>query len=155
MMALYLHVIRAKAMLIGFGKRPLPNKSERRRLSRLPVAVMLRLRVSETHEIDLAQTHDVSAQGIFFHTSARIEPGQHVDAVLVFPEELTSMAEPAFVSCRGTVLRVNEEVSSGKRGVAMEVNSYDFSSSASALLEGSGCWSEKSFHASKHKAGQS
>ncbi len=118
------------------------------------MAVTLRLRVSETREFDLAQTHNVSAQGIFFSTRAQIEPGQHVDAVLVFPKELTSMTEPAFVGCQGTVLRVDEALSSGKRGVAMEVTSYDFSSSAGTLLEGGGLWPDKSFLAPKQKAGQ-
>jgi PilZ domain len=104
---------------------------ERRKLSRLPLKVTLRVKVAESAATYFGKTSNVSAQGIFFWTEARLYPGQEVECVLVLPENLTLATEPFLVGCKGTVLRVSEERPEGMVGVAMEVNGYDFSGKCS------------------------
>ena len=100
---------------------------ERRKLSRLPLEVTLRVKIYGSPATYFGKTSNVSAQGIFFWTEARLEPGQDIECVLILPENLTLATEPFLVGCKGTVLRVSEERPEGVVGVAMEVNSYDFS----------------------------
>ncbi len=75
----------------------------------------------------VGETRDVSAQGIYFYTKSRLELGQHVECVLLLPEELTQACAPMFVACAGKVLRVESDVPGGGTGIAVEISSYDFS----------------------------
>jgi PilZ domain len=100
---------------------------ERRKLTRLPLEVFLRLRILGADTVEFAETRDVSARGLYFHTRAQITSGQELECVLVLPSELTLAPEPLFVGCRGKVLRTNERLPGQKLGVAMEIHSYDFS----------------------------
>ena len=100
---------------------------DRRRIARLPLEVFLRLRVSGAKAVEFAETRDVSARGIYFLTRANVTAGQELECVLVLPQDLTLSPEPLFVGCRGKVLRTNERLPGQKLGVALEVDSYDFS----------------------------
>jgi PilZ domain len=104
---------------------------ERRKLSRLPLEVTLRVKTAESPATYFGKTSNVNAQGIFFWTEARLKPGQDIECILVLPEKLTLATEPFLVGCKGTVLRVSEERPEGVVGVAVEVNSYDFSGTCS------------------------
>lgn len=120
----------------------MPTYPERRKLSRLPLEVTLRVKVGEASATYFGKTSNVSAQGIFFWTEARLKPGQDVECVLILPENLTLATEPFLVGCKGTVLRVSEERPGGVVGVAMEVNSYDFSGT---------CSLSEAIHAQQHE----
>jgi PilZ domain len=109
----------------------MPDHPERRKLSRLPLAVPLQIAVGEAPEILFGQTHNVSAQGIFFRTTSRLNLGQAVDCVLVLPENLTLASQPILVGCKGSVVRVDESSTGESYGIAVEVNSYDFSGAIS------------------------
>jgi hypothetical protein len=109
----------------------MPTYPERRKLSRLPLEVTLRVKVAESSVTYFGKTSNVSAQGIFFWTDAWLEPGQEIECVLELPENLTLATEPFMVGCKGTVLRVDQERPEGMVGVAVEVNSYDFSGKSS------------------------
>jgi PilZ domain len=100
---------------------------DRRRIARLPLEVFLRLRVSGADAVEFAETRDVSARGIYFLTRANVRAGQELECVLVLPQDLTLSPEPLFVGCRGRVLRTNARLPGQKLGVAVEVDSYDFS----------------------------
>ena len=100
---------------------------DRRKLARLPLEVFVRIQVCGDEAVDFAETRNVSARGLYFHTKARLEPGQELECVLVLPEKLTQSPTPMLVGCRGKVLRVNPEVVDHKSGVAMEIHTYDFS----------------------------
>ncbi len=106
----------------------MPGNQERRKLSRLLLEVPLQISLVDRHEIAFGQTSNVSAQGIFFRTmAANFNLGQEVECVMVLPETLTLTAEPVFIGCRGRVVRVQVEKPGAVVGVALEVNSYDFS----------------------------
>jgi PilZ domain len=100
---------------------------ERRKLARLPLEVFVRIQVCGANAVDFAETRNVSARGLYFHTKAQLEPGQELECVLVLPEKLTQSPSPMLVGCRGKVLRVNPQLSGEKSGVAIEIHTYDFS----------------------------
>lgn len=100
---------------------------DRRKLARLPLEVFVRIQVCGHDAVDFAETRNVSARGLYFHTKAHLEPGQELECVLVLPEKLTQSPTPMLVGCRGKVLRVNPEVADHKSGVAIEIHTYDFS----------------------------
>lgn len=100
---------------------------ERRELARLPLEILLRLRVSGSDQMEFATTRDVSARGIYFHTHAQLHLGQDLECVLVLPEKLTQAATPILVACRAKVLRLNKNLVDKSIGVAAEVYGYDFS----------------------------
>ncbi len=92
---------------------------------------MLQIKAAESPATCFGKTSNVSARGIFFCTAAQLEPGQEVECVLVLPENLTLTAEPFLVGCKGTVLRAEGDLPGGLFGVAVEVNSFDFSGKCS------------------------
>lgn len=100
---------------------------ERRKLARLPLEVFVRIQVSGSTWVDFAQTRDVSARGIYFLTQAQLAAGQELECVMVLPEKLTQTPTPVLVGCRGKVLRVNSDLPGDQSGVAIEIDSYDFS----------------------------
>jgi len=87
----------------------------------------MQIAVPDRSEILFGQTSNVSAQGIFFHTTGCLNLGQDVECILVLPENLTLAAQPTLVGCKGKVVRVNESRPGDAVGIAIEVNSYDFS----------------------------
>jgi hypothetical protein len=102
---------------------------KKRMLSRFPLEVPVQIVVAESSETYSGKTANVSAQGIFFRTSARLKLGQDVACTLLLPETLTHAEQPIFVDCKGSVVRVEETAPEAPFGVAIEVNSYDFSGS--------------------------
>jgi PilZ domain len=100
---------------------------ERRKLARLPLEVFVRIQVCGNEAVEFAETRNVSARGLYFHTKAQLEPGQELECVLVLPEKLTQSPAPMLVGCRGKILRVTPEVVADKSGVAVEIHTYDFS----------------------------
>ena len=107
--------------------RTMPGHPDRRKLSRLLLEVPMQIAVPDGSEVFFGQTSNVSAQGIFFRTTSRLNLGQDVECVMVLPENLTLAAEPTLVGCKGKVVRVNESEPGDAVGIAIEVNSYDFS----------------------------
>ena len=104
------------------------DNQDRRKLSRLLLEVPLQISLIDGREIFFGQTSNVSAQGIFFRTTAgNFNLDQEVECVLVLPETLTLTAQPVFIGCRGRVVRLQGERPGEVVGVAIEVNSYDFS----------------------------
>jgi len=100
---------------------------ERRKLTRLPLEVFVRLQVPGSEWIDFAETRNVSARGIYLHTHAHLGIGQELECVLVLPERLTQSPTPVLIGCRGKVLRVVPDLPGDKRGLAIEIHTYDFS----------------------------
>ena len=109
--------------------RTMAGHPDRRKLSRLLLEVPMQIAVPDRSEILFGQTSNVSAQGIFFRTTGHLNLDQEVECILVLPENLTLATQPTLVGCKGKVVRVNESQSqSGDAvGIAIEVNSYDFS----------------------------
>jgi len=113
-------------------RNPTPSmpirQQERRKMARLALEVPVKISFAGTRTQLFAETRNVSAQGIYFRTPATtFEIGQEVDCVLVLPEKLTMASKPSFVNCRGRVVRITHGLPDDNVGVALEVNSFDFS----------------------------
>jgi hypothetical protein len=111
-----------------------PTQLERRKLERLPLKILVRIRTQESDQVELAEALNVSAGGIYFHTSANLQIGQSIECLLVFPQDLTQTVSPLLVGCQAQVLRVKKNISDGTIGVAVEVHSCDFSLQADQAL---------------------
>jgi PilZ domain len=107
--------------------RTMAGHPDRRKLSRLLLEVPMQIAVLDRSEILFGQTSNVSAQGIFFRTTDRLNLDQEVECILVLPENLTLAAQPTLVGCKGKVVRVSANTPGDAVGIAIEVNSYDFS----------------------------
>jgi len=97
------------------------SNADRRSGKRVTTRVPAHVRTAQgTHYS--AQTRDVSNNGIFLYSDARMEPGSDVELVLILPPELTS-GEKCWVCCQATVVRVEE---SGREfGVAAQIRRMD------------------------------
>jgi hypothetical protein len=93
---------------------------ERRAGSRIAASVPTRIRTAAGDHS--AQTRDVSANGVFLYTKARMEQGTDVELVLILPPELTS-GEKCWVCCQATIIRVEEKGSDF--GVAAQIRRMD------------------------------
>ncbi len=97
-------------------------------MARLALEVPVKISVPGTRVQLFAETRNVSAQGIYFCTQANtFDIGQEVECVLVLPEKLTQASKPTFVNCRGRIVRLTPGLPENCVGVALEVNSFDFS----------------------------
>jgi len=95
--------------------------TERRAGTRIPTKVPTRVRTTQGDDHD-AHTRDVSANGVFLYTKARMEQGTDVELVLILPPELTS-GEKCWVCCHATIVRVEENGS--EFGVAAQIRRMD------------------------------
>ena len=100
---------------------------ERRELARFPLQVFLRIHAAGCEQGDFAETRNISARGLYFHTHTRLSVGQKIDCVLILPQRLTLSPSPILIGCRAKVLRLNRGLPNQATGVAVEVHSYDFS----------------------------
>ena len=103
------------------------SNQERRKLARLRLEVLLKILLPGASQAAHAETRNLSARGIFFHTQAQVETGQNLECVLVLPEKLTLASAPLLVGCKGKVVRINRDLPDKTIGVAVEISSYDFS----------------------------
>jgi hypothetical protein len=106
---------------------------ERRALARFPLKVFVRIRARGGEQVHYAETRNISACGIYLHTLARLQVDEHLECVLILPQELTLTPSPLLVGCRARVLRV-DRLAAGTIGAAVEVNSYDFSWQEGGML---------------------
>src|SRR5260370_40373537 len=106
--------------------RRMASSPERRKLARLRLEVLLRILLPGATQAAHAETRNLSARGIFFHTQAQVVPGQNLECVLILPEKLTLASAPMLVGCKGKVVRVNRDLPDETIGVAVEISSYDF-----------------------------
>jgi len=91
------------------------RRSGRRIAARLPVRVR-----SAGANVELsAETRDVSTNGVFLYTEARMSEGANMELVLMLPPELTS-GEKCWVCCHARIVRVEAGLDKAF-GVAAEI----------------------------------
>jgi len=101
--------------------------SERRRLARFPLELLVRIQIAGTETVAFALTRNVSARGMYFCTRTLLPIGQKLECTLVLPEKLKSAASAILIACQAQVVRLNADFSSQGVGVAVELHSVDFS----------------------------
>jgi hypothetical protein len=103
-----------------------PVRHERRAAQRfdyqLPISIKVIGSESEVHGC----TQDLSARGAFFYTeAAAIAEGLELELTVHMPAQIT-LTESMHVRCKGKVLRVTRESGSGKIGVAVQLEGYEY-----------------------------
>jgi hypothetical protein len=110
------------------------NFVERRKMPRLPMEVLVRIKLPGTSTEIFGETLNVSAGGIYFRTASDcLEAGEELELVLILPERLTMAPAPLLVAAHGKVLRIHRQTFDERFGIALEVSSYDFSQSMGIL----------------------
>ena len=106
---------------------------ERRSLARFPLQLSAKIRISGTDAVIFAETKNISAGGVYLLTNSQIELGTVLELVLSLPPELTQSETTIDFSCKARVLRINEELPDGRRGIGAEIDSYDFLAHAAGV----------------------
>jgi hypothetical protein len=94
--------------------------AERRSGKRIVARVAAQVRSQGAQHV--AETRDVSTNGIFLYTKSHMKKGTEVELVLILPPELTS-GEKCWVCCQATIVRV--EQSAHGFGVAAKIRRMD------------------------------
>jgi hypothetical protein len=89
------------------------------------------LRVPGSDATVHAKTRDVSASGVFFYVNVEIREHSEIEFTMTLPPELTRTAAIR-VSCKGKVVRVQNDAATGRVGIAAAIHSYDFLAQASS-----------------------
>lgn len=99
--------------------------AERRRRKRIPVEVPVSIKTASDHGQVSGCTRDLSEGGIFLYTNSQVAEGSELEIVLVLPQEITQ-SEKRWVCCQASIVRVEEEPSAGRRGVAADIRRMEF-----------------------------
>jgi len=98
------------------------HQSDLRNSLRFPLHLQVTLK-TPTEEYR-AETIDISAGGILFHTLAVIEVGSPVEFTIEMPADSLGTDRPVLVRCQGRVVRCTDE--SAGRNVAVAIDEYQF-----------------------------
>src|SRR5436305_11548391 len=104
---------------------------EKRVLPRFPLEMPVWVRLPGTDATVHAKTRDVSASGVFFYVNCEIREDAEIEFTMTLPPELTRTAAIQ-VSCKGKVVRVHNDATTGKVGIAAAIHSYDFLAQAAS-----------------------
>jgi hypothetical protein len=104
---------------------------EKRVLPRFPLEMPVWLRLPGSDATVHAKTRDVSASGVFFYVNCEIRENSEIEFTMTLPPELTRTAAIQ-VSCKGKVVRIQNDPASGKIGIAAAIYSYDFLAQAAS-----------------------
>lgn len=100
-----------------------PNCLERRGAQRfevhLPLAVHFDGRTVPGFTLDL------SGRGIFFYAETALPEGAVVELTFTMPSEIT-LGENMPVRCRGRVLRASASQAGQRRGIAVQLDAYEY-----------------------------
>jgi PilZ domain len=107
----------AKTLIAGSG--PADTRSSVRFPLRLPITV----RTADAHEY-FAETADISAGGVLFHTKSTLDVGTVIRFRIVLPASVLGTDTDVQVNCTGRVVRSLDE--KGDKAVAAVIDEYCF-----------------------------
>lgn len=90
---------------------------------RFPLKLPLTVRTNDARE-HFAETADISAGGVLFHTKASLEVGTVIRFRIVLPAIVLGTDTDVLVNCSGRVVRSLDE--KGKKAVAAMIDEYCF-----------------------------
>ena len=90
---------------------------------RFPLKLPITVRTSDMKE-HFAETADISAGGVLFHTRAPMEVGANIRFRIVLPAAVLGTDTDVLVNCTGRVVRALDE--KGKNAVAAVIDEYGF-----------------------------
>ena len=102
------------------------NAAERRKYRRydLAIEVQVKPRKRVTSPVRTV-TRDISARGIYFDFSEKMEPGSELEFELNLPPELAA-GKTVRIRCRGKIVRVESPSKDGAVRVAATIENYEF-----------------------------
>jgi c-di-GMP-binding flagellar brake protein YcgR len=114
----------AKTLIAGSG--PADTRSSVRFPLRLPITV----RTADAHEY-FAETADISAGGVLFHTKSTLDVGTVIRFRIVLPASVLGTDTDVQVNCTGRVVRSLDEKNNlkdenGNKAVAAVIDEYCF-----------------------------
>lgn len=96
-------------------------------------------------------TQDLSGRGALFYTDFDVSPGESVEVTLVMPSEIT-LTESMRVRCRGKVVRIIPPAVANRRGVAVQLEGYEFLTEKLASQTAAASDRISALHENKHDA---
>jgi c-di-GMP-binding flagellar brake protein YcgR len=90
---------------------------------RFPLKLPLTVRTADARE-HFAETADISAGGVLFHTKAALDVGTVIGFRIVLPAVVLGTDTDVLVKCNGRVVRALDD--KGKRAVAAVIDEYCF-----------------------------
>ncbi|HEX2328570.1 MAG TPA: PilZ domain-containing protein [Candidatus Angelobacter sp.] len=104
---------------------------ESRSSVRFPLKLPITVRTADAREL-FAETADISAGGVLFHTRAALEVGTVIGFRIILPASVLGTDTDVLVNCKGRVVRsMNEQ---GKAAVAAVIDEYCFERIFSAAV---------------------
>ena len=98
---------------------------------RFPLKLPITVRTADMRE-HFAETADISAGGVLFHTKATMEVGATIRFRIVLPAAVLGTDTDVLVNCTGRVVRAMDE--KGKSAVAAVIDEYAFERIFSAAV---------------------
>ena len=90
---------------------------------RFPLKLPITVRTADMRE-HFAETADISAGGVLFHTKANLDVGSVIRFRIVLPAAVLGTNTDVLVNCTGRVVRAIDE--KGKNAVAAVIDEYGF-----------------------------
>lgn len=101
--------------------------SDARTGKRFPLELPIKIHKTDAPGESSGVTGNLSAAGVYIRADASLEMGSPVEFEITLPPEMTGGKENVVIQCRGRVVRTDESgQSSGSRGVACVIDSYEF-----------------------------
>lgn len=97
--------------------------TESRSSVRFPLRLPITVRTADAREY-FAETSDISAGGVLFHTGAPLEVGTEIRFRIILPAAVLGTDTDVLVNCTGRVVRALND--SGKTAIAAVIDEYCF-----------------------------
>ena len=102
------------------------NAAERRKYRRYDLSIEVQVKPRKRAASPVRTvTRDISARGVYFDFSERMEPGSELEFELNLPPELAA-GKLVRIRCRGKIVRVETPQTEGTTRVAATIENYEF-----------------------------
>ncbi|OFV98802.1 MAG: hypothetical protein A3H94_07905 [Acidobacteria bacterium RIFCSPLOWO2_02_FULL_60_20] len=102
------------------------NAAERRKYRRYDLAIEVQVKPRKRVAAPVKTvTRDISARGVYFDFSEKMEPGSELEFELNLPPELAA-GKSVRIRCRGKIVRVEPSSATGTTRVAATIENYEF-----------------------------
>ena len=102
------------------------NAAERRKFRRYDLSIEVQVKPRKRVAAPVKTvTRDISARGVYFDFSERMEPGSELEFELNLPPELAA-GKSVRIRCRGKIVRVEAPKAEGTTRVAATIENYEF-----------------------------
>lgn len=102
------------------------NAAERRKYRRYDLSIEVHVKPRKRAAAPVKTvTRDISARGVYFDFSERMDPGSDLEFELNLPPELAA-GKSVRIRCRGKIVRVDAPKGEGTARIAATIENYEF-----------------------------